>query len=216
MSRTSSEPTWWVIAAATGPRIRKAGQDDGQAVEPEGEDQDVLTDDPDRLREPGGWPRASGSSGSPIRTIEPASAAISAPDATEGQADVGRRQSRGVVDPVADHGDDPPLDLPGRDPVGLADRRQAGLDLLDMNLLRHRPRGRLAVAGQDRQVLEAEMFQVVDDVVRLEADPVASPDRPDDSRPLRDEQGRLPRVVQPLQGGLDLGRDLQAVLPDQA
>ena len=47
-----------------------------------------------------------------------------------------------------------------------------------MDLLRHRPGRRGAVAGQDGQVLQPEMFQVVDDVMCLAPDLVRAPIAP--------------------------------------
>ena len=62
------------------------------------------------------------------------------------------------------------------DPLGLAGRRELELDLLDMNLLRDRTRRRRAVAGQDGQVCEPQVLQVVDHIVGRPPHPVASTD----------------------------------------
>ena len=140
-----------MIAAATGPSTRKAGEHDGQAVQAEREDEDVLADDPHRL------PRQADGLGERLQRVahQDDRAGLGGDvgaDAAERDPDVGQGQGGGVVDPVADHRDDAPFVLAAVDPLGLVRRRQLGLDLLDVHLLGHRPGRRGAVAGQDRQV----------------------------------------------------------------
>ena len=93
----------------------------------------------------------SGRSGSPMRTMSPASAAMSVPRA-DGQADVGAGQGRGVVDAVADHdatrvGSRPLTSLTS----AFCFRQQLGVDLGDRHLLGDGPRHGRAVAGEQRR-----------------------------------------------------------------
>ena len=65
-----------------------------------------------------------------------------------GDADIGLRQRRGVVDAVAGHGHDAPFRLQPLDHLALLLRQHFGLDLVDAELARHGVRGRAAVAGE--------------------------------------------------------------------
>ena len=76
----------------------------------------------------------------------------------ERDAEVGPGQRRGVVDPVADHRDDPALLLQARHLVDLALREHAGHDRADADLVGDRPGHDLVVAGQQHR-LEAEPLE---------------------------------------------------------
>ena len=112
-------------------------------------------------------------------------------DAAQGDPGVRPGQRRGVVDPVADHRHPPARRLPLLDPARLVGREQLGRDGLDVRLLRDGLRGAGAVAGQDRDLGDLQVLQVVDDVVRLGPDGVAGADQPDD---LAVERRRSARV----------------------
>ena len=71
---------------------------------------------------------------------------------SEGEPEVGRRQRRGVVDAVADHGHLTARRLERRDDGGLAVRQRAGDDLVDAGRTGHGPRGGLVVPGQQDRV----------------------------------------------------------------
>ena len=107
MSRTSSEPTWWRIAAATGPRMPNVAESIATALNPKAKPMmfwrmiaTVLRDSSTRS----GRTR----SGSPRMIMSPASAARSAPMPPRAMPASACGQRRGVVDAVADHGDLPP------------------------------------------------------------------------------------------------------------
>ncbi len=132
----------------------------------------------------------------------PASAARSAPTAAERDPRVGLGQGRGVVDAVADHRDLAARAAPLLDPPRLLGRQQLRRDGVGVDLLRHRAGGRLAIAGQDRDLADLQVPQVVDDVVRLGADRVVDSDGARDGPVHRHEHRRLaPRI--------DLGQQLQ-------
>src|SRR6202044_2495919 len=97
-----------------------------------------------------------------------------------GQADVGAGQGGGVVDAVANHRHDPPLAPAAFDPVRLAGRSQLGLHALDVDLPGDGQRGGRAVPRQDGQVLEAQVLQVVDCVVRVGPYAIPGADDADD------------------------------------
>ena len=197
------------------PEHAQAGQHDRHAVEAEGEDEDVLADDPDRL------PRQSNGLGQRDQRVahEDDRARLGrdvGADASEGQADVGQGQGGGIVDAVAHHRDDAALLLAAPHPLGLVGRSQLGLDLLDVHLLGQLAgRGR-AVAGEDRQVANPQFPEFVNHVVGLGADPVPGPDRAGDRAVHRHEQGRLARLVEPGESLVDLGRDGNARVANQA
>ena len=90
-------------------------------------------------------------------------------DAAQGEPDIGQRQRRGVVDAVADHGHDAALVLAAWTHSALSAGVSSASTCLTWTFLATAARGRGAVAGEDGQVLEAQVLQVVDDVVRLAA-----------------------------------------------
>ena len=65
-----------------------------------------------------------------------------------GDADVSRRQCRGVVDAVAGHGDDAAFITQARYEFALVLGKDFGLDLVDAKTFRHGARRRPIVAGQ--------------------------------------------------------------------
>ena len=65
-----------------------------------------------------------------------------------GDADIGRRQRRRVVDAVAGHGDHPPLAAQALHDVRLALGQDLGLHVVDPELSGDRLRRRAVVAGQ--------------------------------------------------------------------
>ena len=67
----------------------------------------------------------------------------------------------GVVDPVADHGDDPAVGLEATDDVDLVGRQHLGDDVVDADLVGDRPGGALVVAGQQHRG-EAEPAELGD------------------------------------------------------
>ena len=82
-----------------------------------------------------------------------------------GQAQVGLGQRGGVVDTVADHGDDPALGLQPADDVELVLGQDLGDDLVDADLAGDRPgRGGVVAGQQDRG--EAERPQLGDGLGR--------------------------------------------------
>ena len=204
------------MAAATGPRTRKPGQDDGDGIQPEGEEEDVLADHADRLP---GQANRLGQRGERVAHQDDRAGLGGqvAADAGQRQADVGPGQGRGVVDAVADHGHDPAVAPPSLDPLGLAGRRQLGLDLLDMDLLR-RPRSAGAARSPVRiaRSLRPRCFKSWITSCAARRTRSRAPITPDDPTVAHHDQRRLPRSVQVLERLLDLGRDGHAVLADQA
>src|SRR5690606_28827590 len=79
----------------------------------------------------------------------------------DGDADVGLRQRRGVVDAVTDHGHDAPLLLERPDLVRLVLGPDPGEHLVDAQLVGHRAGDRLGVTG-DHDDLDAQVVQGVD------------------------------------------------------
>ena len=129
---------------------------------------------------------------------------------------VGQGEGGGVVDAVAHHRHDAPFLPAPLDPLGLVGGGQLGLHVLDVDLLRHRARWGGAIAGQDGQVFEAEMFQLVDDVERLGPHAVARADHTGDPPIDGHEQGRLARGVERVEGLLGLGRHGHPTLSEEA
>ena len=72
--------------------------------------------------------------------------------------------------------------------------KQLGLHGVGVNPLGHRPGGRLAVAGQDRDLLDLQVAEVVDHVVSFRADRVVDADHARDFAVDRDEQRGLARA----------------------
>ncbi len=122
------------MAAATGPSNAQSGQDDRDGVQPEGEEQDILADDADRV--PGEADRLGQRRERVAHQDDrPGLGRQVAAHARERQADVGPSQGRRVVDAVADHRDDPPFGPTPLDPFRLAGGCELGLHLLDVDLL---------------------------------------------------------------------------------
>ncbi len=125
-------------------------------------------------------------------------------DASQRDPGVGLRQRRSVVDPVADHGDATPRRASLLDPASLVRRQEFRGDGVGVDPLRHRPRGRLAVAGQDGDLLDLQVPEVVDHIVGFGADRVVDAD---DARHLaidRDDQRSLTACIELAQDLLDV------------
>ena len=193
----------------------QTGQHDRDGIQPEGKQEDVLPDHADRV--PGQADRlGKGRERVAHQDDRAGLGGQVAAHAGQRKADVGAGQGRGIVDAVADHRHDPPFAPAAVDPVRLAGRRQLGLDPLDVDLPGDGHRGGLAVARQDRQVLEAQVLQVVDRVVRVGAHAIPGADDADDRLVPHHDQGSLPRSVQALERRLDLGREGNPLLAHQA
>ena len=121
-----------------------------------------------------------------------------------GQAQVGLRERRGVVDAVPDHGDRPALVLQPADDVHLVARQHLGDHLLDPDLGRHRPRHGLVVAGQQDRG-EPEVAQLTDGVRRRRLDRVGHHQDPAGRAVPPDGDGGPPGGLRVGRGPLQLG-----------
>ena len=121
------------------PQHPQPGQHDRHAVEAEGEDQDVLADDADRVAGQadrlGQRRRAGRPSGRPSRP-RPRGRRRRPPSASPTSA---RARAGASLMPSPTIATTRPFGPTSLDPVGLAGGRQLGLDLLDMDLLRRPP-----------------------------------------------------------------------------
>ena len=142
-------------------------QEHRHGVEPEGEADDVLPDDPHRgpgqLDQGGKVAQRIAQEDQVARLGREVGA-----DAPQRDPGVGLGQRRRVVDAVADHRHVPArllllLDPPAPCPPASS----SACTRLDVDLLRDPPRHRLAIAGQDGELADLQVLQVVDHVVGL-------------------------------------------------
>ncbi len=111
----------------------QAGQHDRHAVYAKREDEDVLADDPD------GLPRQSNGlrqweQGIPHEDHRSRLGRDVGADTSQGEANVGQGQGRGIVDAVSHHRHDAAFMLAASHPLGLVGRSPFGLDLGDVHL----------------------------------------------------------------------------------
>ncbi len=190
------------------------GQHYCERIEPECKEQDVLTDDancvagePHGFRQRGEWvahqddgPGLGGQIGAGAREREP---------------DVGAGERKGVVDPIAQHGHDPARLLALLDPFGFAGGVKLGLYLLDVDFLADGLGRGSAVAGQDGKILEPQMLQVVNHVVRLPAHAVARSDDAGNPVAMHEDERGLPGLVELANSFFYIGVHGDAVLAHQ-
>ena len=150
----------------------------------------------------------SGSSGSPIRTIEPASAAMSVPTPPRASPTSARARAGASLIPSPTIATTRPSCWRRRTHSALS----AGVSSASTCLMWTFFATARAGAGRSPvrivRSLQAQVLQVVDDVVRLAPDPVARADRRRRPRPsTATSRAVWPDLVERLQGLLDLGRD---------
>ena len=123
----------------------------------------------------------SGRSGSPMRTMSPASAARSLPTPPSAKPTVGRRQGRGIVDPVADHGHAAAPSLI-RDSIHRAlsaGNRPDSTSSIRPNASATSAGRFRAVAGQQRERVNAGLLQLGEHGPAFFADRIVDSDRPE-------------------------------------
>ena len=81
--------------------------------------------------------------------------------------------------------------------------------------LPRQPRGGTAVAGEDGEVADAQVLQLVNDVVRLRPNLVSCPDRPGNRPVHRHEQYGLPGSSKVSSASLDLVGDGDLLIANQ-
>ena len=197
-----------------GPEHAQASQHDRHAVEAEREDEDVLADDPDRM------PRKSNclrerDQRIPHEDHRSRHGRDVGPNASQGQANVGQGQGRGIVDAVSHHRHDAAFMLAAFHPLSLVGRSPFGLDLGDVHLPGQVAGRGLAVAGKDRQVTNPQFPEFVNHVVGLRASPIPGPDHAGDRAVHRHEKGGLACIVETAESLIDLGRDGNTLVANQ-